>query len=127
MSTSLQNAVEKFIALRDKKKDLVAQHKEELKPLNEAMLKIEAAVQNVLLKQGAQNIKTTAGTAYLSKTTKASVVDWSVFKPYMIEHDLLDMMEHRVSKDAVVEFAEEHGHLPPGIDTNETLATRFKR
>ena len=127
MSESLRKAVAKYIALRDEKKALAAVHKEELAPLNEAMLKIENAVQRLLLSQGALNMKTPSGTAYLSTTTKATIQDWSVFRAYMLEHDLLDMMEQRVSMEAVREFKEANGGLPPGIATTDAISTRFKR
>ena len=127
MSEVLKNAVVKFIALRDKKKLIEAGHKEELKPLNDAMSRLENAVQKILLSQGAKNFSTTEGTAYLSTTIKAKVEDWEVFKEYALENDLFDMLEHRVSKDAVEEFQEAQGELPPGISISSEVNTRFKR
>lgn len=45
MSQAMAKAVEKYILLRDEKKRIQDKHKEELAPLNDAMSKIENAVQ----------------------------------------------------------------------------------
>ena len=128
MSEAIKNAIDKYIALRDKKKEMATKHKEELAPINNAMARVEAAMQRILLQQGAKNISTTSGTAYLSTTVKATIQDWTAFKQYVDENDLIDMMEHRVSKEAVEEFRDaQDGALPPGIAITETIATRFKR
>lgn len=127
MSKAIERAVEKFIQLRDKKKEITDGHKEELKPLNEAMIAIENAVQRILIDQGASNIKTPHGTAYLSTTTRPIVEDWSKLKPFILKNDLLDMLVRKVSPDAVTEFKESTGELPPGVVTNSETYCRFKR
>jgi len=124
---ALAKAIEKFIALRDEKREMQDRHKEELAPINEAMGKIENAVQRILLKQGATNSKTPAGTAYLSTTTKPKVVDWSELKPFLVQNDLLDMMTRALSASAVNEYYESTGELPPGVTVTSETNCRFKR
>lgn len=127
MSQAMAKAVEKYILLRDEKKRIQDKHKEELAPLNDAMSKIENAVQKILINQGATNSKTPAGTAYLSTTKRPKVVDWSELKPFLIENDLLDMMTRSLSATAVDEFYESTGDLPPGVTVTSETNCRFKR
>lgn len=124
---AIKAAIEKYIALRDKKTTIKARHSEELRPINEAMQLLENAVQKILLKQGADSFKTKGGTAYLSTTTKATVKDWPAFRDFVQEHDLLDMLEHRASKDAVAEFMEANGEAPPGVAVTQEVNTRFRK
>ena len=116
-----------YIKLRDQKKEITSRHKEELAPLNATMQKLENAMHRKLLEAGARNIATDNGTVYLSTTLKATIKDWGAFRDFMLSNDLIDMMEHRVSKDAVREYREANGALPPGVHITEDINTRFKR
>lgn len=127
MSKSLERAVEKFIFLRDKKKEITDRHKEELKPLNEAMIALEAAVQKALIAQGASNVKTPHGTAYLSTTVRPQITDWKELRPFILENDLIDMMVQKLAPAAVEEFLESQGQLPPGVNQTSETFCRFKR
>ncbi len=125
--SSIDKAVEKYIQLRDSKKAIADRHKEELKPYNEAMQKIEAGVQKILLGQGGNSIKTPNGTAYLSTTTRPVIQDWAVTRKFILEHDLIDMMVQKLSPTAVEEFVEGHDQLPPGVIQTSDTNCRFKR
>ncbi|RLC12730.1 MAG: hypothetical protein DRI24_16975 [Deltaproteobacteria bacterium] len=123
----IEKAVAKFIKLRDDKKALQDQHKEQLAPYNEAMTKIEALVLALLIKQGANSIKTPAGTVYTSTTTRPKIDDWRVLRPFILENDLIDMMIQKLSPDAVEQFKEATGDLPPGVVVNSETFARFKK
>jgi hypothetical protein len=124
---AIDKAVEKFIALRDAKKIIADRHKEEMRPFSEAMTKIETAVQKILIQQGASNIKTPGGTAYLSTTTRPQIQDWKVCKEFLLANDLIDMLVQKLSPSAVEEFVESQGDLPPGVIQTSDTNCRFKR
>lgn len=127
MSEVVKQAIATYISLRDEKKTIQDRHKEELAPINEKMQKIENALLKRLHEDGAKNIATDVGTVYISNVTKARVEDWQEFKEYALEHDLFDMMEHRVSKAAVEEFIEANGEVPPGLAISTETFARIKR
>ncbi len=127
MSQVIAKAVEKFVALRDAKKAIQDRHKEELRLINEGMVAIENAVQRIMLQQGASNMKTPHGTAYLSTTTRPSITDWKELRPFILEHDLIDMMVNKLTPAAVEEFVESQGNLPPGVIMTSETNCRFKR
>jgi hypothetical protein len=123
----LEKAVRKFIFLRDEKKKIQDRHKEELAPYNEAMKQIETLTLGVLLKQGSMNSKTPAGTVYLSTTVRPKIDDWKLLRPFLLDNDLIDMMQMKLTPEAVDQFRESTGELPPGVViTSETFA-RFKK
>lgn len=127
MSEAVRRVIAEYIALRDEKKAIQEKHKEELAPVNRKMEKIEAALLKRLQKDGAKNIATPDGTVYITTVTKAKVEDWSVFRPFILQHDLVDMMEQRVSKNAIEEYIEANGDVPPGIAISTENFARIKR
>jgi hypothetical protein len=124
---AIDKAVEKFIQLRDAKKIIADRHKEEMRPYNEAMTKIETAVQKILIQQGATNMKCPGGTAYLSTTTRPQIQDWKIVREFLLDNDLIDMMVQKLSPTAVEEFVDSQGDLPPGVIQTSDINCRFKR
>ena len=120
---TLEQAVRGYRKLREAKKALQDQHKEQLAPYNEQMQKLEAWFLVQLAAQGADHVGTESGTVYKSVVTKAVVRDWGATLEFIKEHDLWGMLEHRLSKTAVEEYAEAQGDVPPGVEiTKETFA-----
>jgi hypothetical protein len=125
--SAVDKAVEKYISLRDAKKVIADRHKEEMKPYNDAMTKIEAGVQKILIGQGGNSMKTPYGTAYLSTVTRPVIQDWKVCKQFILDNDLIDMMVQKLSPAAVEEFVESQGDLPPGVIQTSDTNCIFKR
>ena len=123
----LEKAVRKFIFLRDEKKKIADRHKEELAPYNEAMKNIENLVQAVLLKQGSESARTKSGTVYLSTTVRPKITDWKLLRPFILDNDLIDMMQMKLTTDAVEQYRESTGELPPGVVISSETFARFKR
>lgn len=123
----IEKAVMKYIHLRDQKKQITDKHKEELLPYNEAMSKIENLVLALLQKQGASNIKTAAGTVYTSTVVRPKITDWKILRPFILENDLIDMMTLKLAPDAVDQFRESTGDLPPGVVITTEINARFKK
>lgn len=124
---NLDEAVEKYIALRDKKDALVRKHKEELKPYNERMDKIEAAILGLFNKTGQNSARTNHGTPYRSDVLSASVADRDAFLDFVRENEAWHFLENRVTKKAVQEYEQEHGEYPPGIKTSVTTKININR
>jgi hypothetical protein len=85
----------------------------------------------MLLKQleatGAESVRTKSGTAFKTTKTFASVADWDATLTYIVDQGLFNLLERRVSKQAVLEFKEEHNDLPPGVSWREELAISVRR
>jgi hypothetical protein len=124
---TLDQAVEGFIKLRNKKKEIETANKEILAPINDKMMKLENWIQQELQSQGATNVKTAHGTAYLSTTTKPKVEDWQTFLEYVRANDLWSLLERRPSKAAVDEFIESTEAVPPGLSITREVNARFRK
>lgn len=123
----MQEAVAGFIRLRDLKARAEAEHKEKLKPVVEAMDKLEAFMLKELNGMGGDSVKTAAGTAYKSKRVSVSVADWLAFKAFTDERGLDHMINHSANKTAVEEYLEETGQLPPGLNRSVEIVVNVRK
>ena len=112
----LDEIVGRSVALRDKKEEIAKRQKDELRPYNDALEKIEAALLNYVNQSGSDSCKTTAGTAFTSTRTSDTVADSDVFFGWVFERNAIDMLDSRCNKTAVEQYLDSTGELPPGIN-----------
>jgi hypothetical protein len=119
--------VERFVKLRDKKKEIEDRHKKELAPLNLIMAQLEAFMMSDLHAAGGESLKTEHGTIFFSTRTSATVSDWSMTFQYIYDNQLWDLLEHRVSKTAVLQDIEEKGAPVPGVKVTQDVTLNVRR
>lgn len=123
---TIDQLVEKYIALRAAVKAKEAAHKAEVAPFKEMMAKLEQVFYDQMQEQGLKSLPTAHGTPYQSKRTSATVADWSVLLPFILDGGHTDMIERRVNKTAVEAYIEEHGDLPPGVNWREEVVVNVR-
>ncbi|MEM5400787.1 hypothetical protein [Paraburkholderia unamae] len=124
----LNEVVDKYIALRDKKAQMNEELKEKLKPIDAAMEQIEAVLLQTFEKLGTDSCKTSGGTAYVSTRTSATVADKEAFKNFiMSDEENWAMADVRAAKKAIEQFVEENQDLPPGINWSEERVINVRR
>lgn len=123
----MKELVEKYIKLRDAKAKLSQKHKDKVAQIDEILEAIEAALLEQFDQHGIDSVRSEAGTAYTSTRVSASVADWDAVLNYVRDKDLWNLLERRVSKDAVKQFREEHDDLPPGVNWSEEKVINIRR
>lgn len=123
----MKELVERYIRLREAKALLKAKHATEMAVIEEPMAKIEAAILKHCQDHGVEAVRTEMGTAYKAVRTTASVADWDLTLKFIRDNDLWHMLERRVSKDAVVQWREANGDLPPGLNWREEVTVNVRR
>lgn len=120
------NRIEAMIRVRRKKAEIAERHKRELAPVNRMAEALELSLLSELNNLGLDNMKSVHGMVYKSTRTSAKVEDWPKVLDYIREHGSWEMLERRVSKDAVTEAIEATGTPVPGvaIRTETTLNVR---
>ncbi len=83
MTYTVDQVIAQYIKLRDQKAELAAKHKDELKPLSDAMDSMEAWLLNKLNTDGVESFKTAEGTAFKAHTASVSMSDGVVFKSFV--------------------------------------------
>jgi len=123
----IDNIIEKYIQLRDRKADLKASFDASVAEIDVYMKKCEGAIMTHLDKNGVDSVGTPNGTAFKSTTTSATVADKEIFLNYVRSNDAWPLMDVRASKTAVAEFVAETSDLPPGINWRAETVVRIRR
>lgn len=124
----INEAVELYIKMRDKKAQMKAEFDEKIAPLNEKMEKLEAKLLQAFQTLGMDSVKTEFGTAYTTVRTSASVADKDAFMNFVKEQGEWSLLEIRAAKVAVEQFREANDNeLPPGINIREERVVNVRR
>lgn len=119
--------VEKYIALRDKKKEITERHKKELEPYNLNLGLMEAALLDILLSNKADNMKLAVGTFYKTTRTSAVVTKWADVLDFVREKDAWELLEARVSSTAAQAILEETKAPIPGVEIKRETSLNVRR
>lgn len=123
----MSEVVAKYIQLRDKKDEYRAEYNAKVAKIDEAMGKIECKLLEAFAAAGVDNMKTEAGTAYISNKTSVTVGDREAFMEYVQNNNEWPLLEVKPSKTAVVEFRQTHDDLPPGINWRVEKTVSIRR
>lgn len=122
--------------------DLIAKHNEiktyaeaeqtdfdaRMKPYRDAMEAINGAILAELQRQGVQNFKTDAGTAYQQTTMSVKVDNRADFLQFVTEKDRWDFLDARCLKDPVKEWLDKNdGVVPPGVKVDFFTKCNIRR
>ena len=123
----INELVEKYIELRDKKAEFKKEYEGKVAKLDEVLDKIEVTLLKTFQDTGVDSLSTSSGTAYVTSRTSATVADWEQFSKFVIEGGNFDFLEKRCSKEAVIQYKAAHNDLPPGINWSESRSVNIRR
>ena len=124
---TVEELVEKYITLRDKKARIKAAYQEKTGAVDAAMTQIEGILMKTFKELGVDSFKTKAGTAYTSTRTSTSVADWDSFLGFIQANEAWEMLERRASKSAVEQYRDTNDELPPGLNWREEITVNIRR
>lgn len=127
MTLSYDQLVEGYRALRDRKAEIEARHKAELKPINDVMSQIESRLLTMFTEAGLSSVKTAHGTAYTSTSIKYTVEDPAALREFVETNNMPELLETRISKSAVDQYLEAGGSLPPGVKVSQHLSVNVRK
>ena len=77
---------------------------------------------------GVKSVNTTFGTVSMINKTRYSTDDWDSFKKFIVEHDVVDLLEKRIDQLNMVRFLEENpGLVPPGLNAFSDFEIRVNK
>lgn len=124
---NIDDVIKGYVKMRDALDARVAEQKAELVPMRENMRKVEAWLQNQLQTQGLKNFKGASGTAFLKEVTSATVQDWDATLEFIKTNERWELLERRVSKTVVEDYAESTGEIPPGVELKREIVVQVRR
>jgi hypothetical protein len=122
----LSELVERYISLRNKKRELKTTYEEQVAGIDTTLDKIEAKLLQVFDQTGMESVRTDFGTAYKSTRSSASVADRDLFMDHIKRHGDWQLLEVRCSKQAVEQFKDVNGDLPPGVNLRSEIVINVR-
>jgi len=127
VSEALEPLVDKYIKLRDAKAKATRQFKDKMAGVDAVLTRMEGTLLQKLNELGIESARAVSGTAYKSTRVSATVADWDQTLEFIKENGEWQMLERRVSKDAVQQYREVHDDLPPGVNWREEIVVNVRR
>ena len=123
----INELIDRYIQLRDKKAQVVRAHEANVARYDEAMAKIEETLAKHMTDSGTDRVGSAAGTAFFSNTRSATVADRDAFFGFLQASDLWHLADIRAAKKQISDYRDEMNDLPPGINWRETRVVRVNR
>ena len=110
--------LDKLVAIHTKIKAKQAQLDKALADLEEQREEVRLAIKDQMKALGLTSVQTSTGTVSLMKKTRYNTQDWDSFKAFVLEHQVVDLLEKRIAQTNMAQFLEENpGVLPPGLNS----------
>lgn len=124
----IEKRVSQFIQLRDRIKAENDAHALKMKPLNELLQKLNAAILDHLNTSGGDSLSIRGvGTAYKTMRVSASIQDGDEFRRWIIGGEAWDLIDWKANAKAIEEYNAEHGALPPGVKITRMSVVGVRR
>lgn len=127
MAEDMAKRIAQYIQLRDKLKFLDEEHDKKRKPLQELMDILSGILQKFMGDNNLENLKTEAGTCYVSTRYTASLADAHAFMEYVIATKKFDLLERRANATAVRDHVQTEGSLPAGCNLTALQSVGVRR
>tara|TARA_R110000822_G_scaffold19318_1_gene63100 strand:+ start:1336 stop:1737 length:402 start_codon:yes stop_codon:yes gene_type:complete len=118
-----------YIKIRDKRNEVKAAFDKEYERLSEQQDLIKQKLMDHCKEHGVESVKTGAGLFYRTTKTKYWTNDWEQMHQFILEHEVPELLERRVSQKAIAQYLEENpDKLPKGLNsvTEYTINVRKK-
>lgn len=126
MQADLDTRVGQYVKLRDKIKELDDKHKEVMAPMRETLEQLNSVILQKLQAAGAESVRTTSGTAYITPKRSASIADADAFWAFVVATGDWDLIDRRANVTAVYDFIQKQAEAaktdpnvvvgpPPGV------------
>lgn len=111
-----------YVKYRDEKSGLAQQIKE----IDNDMSVIEALLVGNLQKMGVESAATSKGTAYITEKVYYKITDWPGYFEFAKQAGEA-FLQKRVGSNAVKEFKDQNGQLPPGLEEVAEISVNVRR
>jgi hypothetical protein len=105
-----------YVQLRDMIAAKKQQQKEELKPLEDALDKLNDILLGYLNSTNQNSASTDGGTVYRTAKASATLADGDAFMRHVIGTESWELLDRKANKTAVREFIEKNHLPPPGVN-----------
>ena len=126
----LDKLIKVYRKIRDRINVLTQEYETEVEGLKELQDDIAKEMKDILLSLGQKSANTKFGTIILGTKTRYTMNDWDSFKKFVLEHEVVELLEQRIAQLNMTQWLKENPTLiPPGLDqaTEYTVTVRKPR
>lgn len=117
-----------YVKIRDAKGALQKEYDSKLAALDEQKDAIAAALKDEMQKLGVQSMRTLGGTVMLQQKTRYFTNDWDAMKEFIIEHNVVDLLEKRIAQKNMAQWLQENPKMvPPGLNSDSEYEISVRR
>ena len=117
-----------YIKMRTKLQDIEKEYDTKIEELKAQQQEVKNAMKDLMLASGTKSSRTDYGTVSLVQKTRYYTQDWDSFKKFVIEHDVVDLLEKRIAQTNMARFLEENpGSVPPGLNSFSDFEIRVTK
>lgn len=110
--------LDKLVAIHAKIKAKQEMLDKQLAELEEQRTEVRMAIKDQMKALGLKSVQTSTGTVSLVHKTRYTTQDWDSFKTFVLEHQVVDLLEKRIAQTNMATFLEENpGVVPPGLNS----------
>ena len=125
---SVDKLVTVYIKMRDKRSTLLREYEEQDGAIKEQMEVLEGKLLDLCKSIGADSLKTQHGTVIRTVKTRYWTSDWNSMHKFIMEHNMPDLLEKRVSQTAMTQLLEENPDMmPPNLNVDSRYAVTIRR
>jgi hypothetical protein len=107
---------------------LTQEYDNKLETLKAQQDELKFAMKDQMQALGVKSVQTTFGTVAMIHKTRYSTQDWDSFKKFIVEHDVVDLLEKRIAQANMARFLEENpGSVPPGLNSFSDFEIRVTK
>lgn len=107
---------------------LTQEYDTKLEQLKAQQDELRFAMKDQMKALGVKSVNTAFGTVSLVNKTRYNTQDWDSFKKFIVEHDVVDLLEKRIAQSNMARFLEENpGEVPPGLNAFSDFEIRVTK
>lgn len=125
---NFDDLVDKYIRLRDKKRQVQERHKDEINKYDVVLRDIETLFLAEFNRTGMNSVNTNHGVAFKKTQTSVTIADKDIFREFIwSDPDNWIFADLRANAPAVQAYLDENESLPPGVNLTSRLTVSVQR
>lgn len=125
---SADKLVAVYMKMREKRASLLREYEEQDEAIKTQMEVVEGKLLDLCKAIGADSLKTQHGTIIRSVKTRYWTSDWNSMHKFIMEHNMPELLEKRVSQTTMKQLLEENPDMmPPGMNVDSRYAVTIRR
>ncbi len=125
---SADKLVAVYRKMREKRASLLREYEEQDEAIKSQMEVVEGKLLDLCKAIGADSLKTQHGTIIRTVKTRYWTSDWNSMHKFIMEHNMPELLEKRVSQTTMKQLLDENPDLmPPGMNVDSRYAVTIRR